>query len=68
MPRFQDIDWRGLHMTEAEFTELTRVDVEAWRSELELHALWCEKLEDRLPRSLQLKRELLALRLPRDVA
>jgi phosphoenolpyruvate carboxykinase (GTP) len=53
-------------MTEAEFAELTRIDVATWHSELELHAEWFEKLKDRLPRSLQLKLELLKARLPRE--
>jgi phosphoenolpyruvate carboxykinase (GTP) len=68
MPRFKDIDWRGLKMTEARFAELTRIDVAAWRSELELHEEWFEKLKDRLPRPLRLKLELLRLRLSRDAA
>jgi GTP-dependent phosphoenolpyruvate carboxykinase len=37
MPRFKDLDWRGLHMTEAEFAALTRVDIAAWKAELEQH-------------------------------
>jgi phosphoenolpyruvate carboxykinase (GTP) len=55
-------------MTEARFAELTRIDVAAWRSELELHEEWFEKLKDRLPRPLRLKLELLRLRLSRDAA
>ena len=32
MPRFDDIDWSGLGITEAEFESLTRIDTEAWKS------------------------------------
>jgi phosphoenolpyruvate carboxykinase (GTP) len=68
MPRFDDIDWSGLDMTAAEFAALTRIDVAAWHSELDLHAEWFAKLADRLPQALRLKLELLTLRLPRDAA
>jgi phosphoenolpyruvate carboxykinase (GTP) len=68
MPRFKDLDWRGLQMTEAEFAALTRVDVAAWQAELEQHAEWFEKLKDRLPRPLRLKLELLTLRVQHDAA
>jgi phosphoenolpyruvate carboxykinase (GTP) len=68
MPRFTDIDWRGLPMSESDFGALTRVDVTAWRSELELQAEWFEKLGEQVPESLRLKRQLLARRLPAEVA
>ncbi len=68
MPGFEDIDWRGLEMTEADFAALMQVDAAAWRSELDLHAEWFEKLKDRLPEPLRLKLQLLRLRLLRDAA
>jgi phosphoenolpyruvate carboxykinase (GTP) len=64
MPRFTDIDWRGLPMSEADFAALTQVDVPAWRNELELQAEWFARIDERIPESLRLKRQLLALRLP----
>ncbi len=63
MPRFADIDWRELAMTDVEFTALTDVDLGTWERELELHAEWFEKLEDRLPDSLRVKLEQLRRRL-----
>ena len=59
MPRFTDIDWRGLEMSEANYAALTRVDAAEWHSELELHAAWFEKVGARLPTTLLRKLELL---------
>jgi GTP-dependent phosphoenolpyruvate carboxykinase len=55
-------------MTEAEFASLTRVDIAAWKAEVEQHAEWFQKLGDRLPQPLRLKLELLTLRLQHDAA
>jgi phosphoenolpyruvate carboxykinase (GTP) len=68
VPRFNDIDWRGLNMTQAQFAALTSIDVAAWQSELELHAEWFEKLKDRMPEALQLKHRLLRQHFPPDAA
>jgi phosphoenolpyruvate carboxykinase (GTP) len=68
MPRFADIDWTGLDMTEADFASLTQVDLASWHVEMEQHAEWFAKLRERLPRALQLKLELLTLRLTRNAA
>ena len=68
MPRYQDIDWRGLDMDEAHFAALTHVDVAEWQEELQLHAEWLEQLKERLPEALRLKQQLLTLHLSRDAA
>ncbi len=63
VPRFGDIDWRGLDMSETTFAALTRIDAMEWRGELALHDEWFDKIKDRLPESLQLRRRQLAQRL-----
>jgi phosphoenolpyruvate carboxykinase (GTP) len=68
MPRYNDIDWRGLNMAESDFAALMSIDVGAWESELELHSEWFEKLSDRLPNPLRLKLQQLKLRLTRRAA
>ena len=68
MPRFEDIDWTGLELTEESFSALTRIDVADWQSELAEHAEWFKKLEDRLPAALRLKLDLLSLRMSRVAA
>ncbi|HMM54558.1 MAG TPA: phosphoenolpyruvate carboxykinase (GTP) [Candidatus Desulfobacillus sp.] len=59
MPLFEDLDWSGLgEISKAQFDELTRVDTRMWQDELDLHGELFDKLRERLPQQLVLKREL----------
>lgn len=62
MPRFEDLDWRGLeNFSRAQFAELMSIDAVQWRKELKEHDALFEKLRSRLPRKLQLEREMFGL-------
>jgi phosphoenolpyruvate carboxykinase (GTP) len=64
MPRYEDMDWNGLPGISPEgFRALMQVDTEKWQQELTLHGELFEKLQERLPRQLVLKRELMKMRL-----
>jgi len=68
MPRKQDLLWDGLDVSNEAFGELMSLDREAWTEELRLHEKLFAQIQDRLPRELAQKRELLLGRLSRAPA
>lgn len=64
MPRYEDMDWNGLPGVSPEsFQQLMHVDTDRWQQELTLHGELFDKLQERLPKQLVLKRELMKMRL-----
>lgn len=60
MPRYEDLDWRGLEdFTREQFYELMSIDRHAWQRELLSHEELFVKLYDRLPKELLFIRELI---------
>lgn len=68
MPRYEDIDLRGLNLSKAQFNKLMEVDREAWKQEILSHEELFEKLYDRLPKEFVLMRELILSSLWRSPA
>ena len=63
MPRFEDIEWRGLDFPAATFAELQAIDRAAWRAEVLGHEELFLRLHDSLPPETMYERELLICRL-----
>ena len=63
MPRYQDIDWRGLEFSEAAFEQLQAVDAANWRREVMEHEELFLQLHSHLPKEMVYERELLICRL-----
>lgn len=59
MPRYEDLDWRGLDFTREQFNEIMSVDRDAWVQEILSHEALFIKLYDRLPKELLFIRELI---------
>ncbi len=60
MPRYEDLDWRGLeHFTPERFRSLMAIDRETWKDEILSHDELFIKLYDRLPKELLFIRELI---------
>ena len=59
MPRYQDLDWRGLELSQERFHELMAVDRRVWLDELNLHDALFTKLHDRLPKEMVFLRQLI---------
>lgn len=68
MPRYEDIDLRGLNLSKEQFNKLMEVDREAWKQEILSHEELFEKLYDRLPKEFILMRELILSSLWRSPA
>ncbi len=57
MPRFQDLNWKGLdNVTPHQYGDLTQVDASAWRAELQSHDELFAKLGKHLPAALDARR------------
>jgi phosphoenolpyruvate carboxykinase (GTP) len=63
MPRYEDIDWRGLEFPREKFEQLQAFDRDGWRSEVLGHEELFIELHDRLPPETVYERELLICRL-----
>ena len=59
VPRYEDIDWRGLDFTRADFNEIMAIDRGVWELELAQHEGLFVKLYDKLPREFTSMRELI---------
>ena len=63
MPRYEDIEWRGLDYPKERFEQLQAFDRDAWRSEVLGHEELFIELHNRLPPEIVYERELLICRL-----
>ena len=63
MPRYDDLDWRGLEFSREKFDELQAVDRDAWRKEVLAHEELFIELHDSLPPEAVYERELLICRI-----
>ncbi|MGQ0813992.1 MAG: phosphoenolpyruvate carboxykinase (GTP) [Gemmatimonadota bacterium] len=60
MPRYEDIDWKGLEFSRDAFTQqLMAVDRDEWMNELQMHDGLFTKLYDRLPKEFVFMRQLM---------
>ena len=51
-PTYAEMNWTGLDFSEAQFDTVTRIEVPAWRDELQLHRQHFEQLAYHLPQAL----------------
>ena len=59
VPRYEDLDWRGLDFDRAQFDEVMSVDREVWQQEMVSHDALFVRLYDKLPKEFILLRELI---------
>jgi len=59
MPRYEDMDWRGLDFSREQFEKVMNLDRDVWLKEIAMHDDLFFKLYDRLPKEMTFIRELL---------
>jgi phosphoenolpyruvate carboxykinase (GTP) len=63
MPRYEDIEWKGMDFPKEKFEALQAFDREAWRKEVIGHEELFIELHDHLPPEIVYERELLICRI-----
>jgi phosphoenolpyruvate carboxykinase (GTP) len=58
MPRYEDIDWRGLDFSREQFQQIMEIDREVWKKEVLAHEELFERMFDKLPKEFLYMREL----------
>ena len=66
MPRYEDMDWRGLDFSREQFDKVMHLDRDMWLKEIAMHDELFFKLYDRLPKEMTFIRELLVSNLWRS--
>ena len=66
MPRYEDLDWRGLDFTKEQWNSVMSLDRDIWLKEIAMHDDLFFKLYDRLPKEMTFIRELLVSNLWRS--
>lgn len=66
MPRYEDMDWRGLDFSKEDFEKVMSLDRDIWLKEIAMHDDLFFKLYDRLPKEMTFIRELLVSNLWRS--
>jgi phosphoenolpyruvate carboxykinase (GTP) len=66
MPKYEDMDWRGLDFSREEFENIMEIDREAWKTEILAHEELFERMYDKLPKEYHAMRELLLSQLWRS--
>ena len=59
MPRYEDLDWRGLDYSKEQFNEVMQICPREWVQEIASHDELFFKLYDRLPREMPVIRDLM---------
>jgi phosphoenolpyruvate carboxykinase (GTP) len=62
-PSYDDLDWRGLDFSRAQYEQVTHIDKAVWATELGLHSALFEQLANRLPAELLATKAKLEARL-----
>ncbi len=52
MPLYEDIDWNGLEFSKKQFEDVTNIDAELWRKEIQLQEELFMSLQDKMPKEL----------------
>ncbi|MEI7645516.1 MAG: phosphoenolpyruvate carboxykinase (GTP) [Chloroflexales bacterium] len=59
IPRYEDMDWRGMNFAKEQFNKIMSIDLKEWQQEVLLHEELFIKLYDRLPKELVNVRDLI---------